>query len=112
MTFSLLLLLADAAAPAAGASGTSFIVPFVAIGVIFYFLIIRPQNQRQKELATLVSNLKTGDKVVTSGGIHGVISNVRDGSTLILKIDDNCKIEVDKTAIATVDRGTAVTPKR
>ena len=43
---------------------------------------------------------------------HGVISNVRDGSTLILKVDDNCKIEVDKTAIATIDRGTAATPKR
>ena len=112
MIFSLLLPLAQTTAPAPGASGTSFIIPFIAIGVIFYFLIIRPQNQRQKELAKLVSSLKTGDKVVTTGGIHGVISNVRDGSTLTLKVDDNCKMEVDKTAIATVDRGPAVAAKR
>lgn len=79
-------------------------IPIICFGVIFYFLMIRPQNQRQKALQTLVSNLKTGDKVVTSSGIHGVISNVKEGTTLSLKIADNVKIEIDKSAIATVEK--------
>jgi preprotein translocase subunit YajC len=99
-------LLADGA-PAGGPSGPMSFIPFLCIGVIFYFLIIRPQTKRQKELQALVSALKTGDKVVTSGGIHGIIANVKEGNTLILKIADNVKIEVDKNAIATVDKGTA-----
>ena len=78
--------------------------PFVLVGVIIYFLIIRPQGQRQKQLQSLVSNLKTGDKVVTSSGIHGIIANVKEGGTLSLKIADNVKIEVDKSAIAAVDK--------
>lgn len=74
----------------------------LAMGVIFYFLIIRPQNKRQKELKDRVSSLKTGDKVVTNSGIHGIISNVKDGSTLMLKIADNVKIEINKDSIAGV----------
>ena len=70
--------------------------------VIFYFLLIRPQNKQRQELQKLVSNLKTGDKVVTSSGIHGIIANVKEGSSLILKIADNVKIEIDKSAIASV----------
>jgi len=104
MTSSLFLTLADAATPSAGPSPLSSIVPFICVGVIFYFLIIRPQNKRQKELSNLVSTLKTGDKVVTSSGIHGIISNVKEGSTLILKIADNVKIELDKSAIASVEK--------
>jgi preprotein translocase subunit YajC len=95
--------LADAATPASP-SPFSAVVPFVCIGVIFYFLIIRPQNKRQKDLQALVSALKTGDKVVTSSGIHGIIANVKEGSVLSLKIADNVKIEIDKSAIASVDR--------
>ncbi len=105
MISSLFLTLADA--PAAGPSPLSAVVPFVCVGVIFYFLIIRPQNKRQKDLQTLVSTLKTGDKVVTNGGIHGIIANVKEGTTLILKIADNVKIEIDKSAIATVDKSSA-----
>ncbi|MEI9896882.1 MAG: preprotein translocase subunit YajC [Chthoniobacter sp.] len=105
MISSLLFPLADAAAPA-GPSPLSAVVPFVCVGVIFYFLIIRPQNKRQSELKNLISTLKTGDKVVTSGGIHGIIANVREGATLSLKIADNVKIEIDKSSIASVDKGT------
>lgn len=72
------------------------------MGVIFYFLIIRPQNQRRKDLANIVSSLKTGDKVVTNSGIHGIIANVKEGSTLLLKVADNVKIEINKDAIANV----------
>lgn len=86
------------------------LVPMVCIGIIFYFLIIRPQNKRQKDHAALVNNLKTGDTVITSSGIHGVISNVKEGSSLILKIADNVKIEIDKSAIATVEKRTEAAP--
>ena len=72
--------------------------------LIMYFLIIRPQNKRQSELKSLISTLKTGDKVVTNSGIYGIIANVKEGSTLILKIADNVKIEIDKSAIASVDK--------
>jgi preprotein translocase subunit YajC len=76
--------------------------PMLAMGVIFYFLIIRPQGQRQKELKNLIASLKTGDKVVTSSGMHGIIANVKEGGTLLLKVADNVKIEINKDAIATV----------
>jgi preprotein translocase subunit YajC len=82
----------------------SMLIPFLCIGVIFYFLILRPQKQQQKKLAEMVSALKTGDKVVTTGGIHGIIANVKDGTTLMLKVDDNCRMEVDKAAIATIKK--------
>jgi preprotein translocase subunit YajC len=105
MISSLYFTLADAAAtPPTGPSPISAVFPFVVVGIIFYYLIIRPQNKRQAELKTLVSTLKTGDKVVTSSGIHGIISNVKEGTTLSLKIADNVKIEIDKSAIATVEK--------
>jgi preprotein translocase subunit YajC len=93
--------LAQAASPAAPSS-SSMLIPMLCMGVIFYFLLIRPQQKRQKELQNLVSALKTGDEVVTSGGIHGIVANVKEGSTLMLKVADNVKIEIDKSAIATV----------
>ena len=66
-----------------------------------YFLLFRPQMKRQKEQAKLVSALKTGDRVITASGIHGLISNVKD-NTVILKIADNVKIEIEKTAVTNV----------
>ena len=87
-----------------GPSPLGQIVPFVCIGVIFYFLLIRPQSKRQKELQALVAALKTGDKVVTASGIHGIIANVKEGNTLLLKVADNVKIEIDKSAIANVEK--------
>jgi len=82
----------------------SMLIPFICIGIIFYFLILRPQKQQQKKLAEMVGALKTGDKVVTTGGLHGIIANVKDGATLLLKVDDGCRIEVDKAAIATIKK--------
>jgi len=66
-------------------------------------LLIRPQQKRQKEHQRLLSDLKTGDKVVTSSGIHGLIANVKD-TTFLVKVADNVKIEVDKNAIASVSK--------
>jgi len=73
------------------------------MGVLFYFLLIRPQQKRRKQHEQLLANLKTGDKVVTSSGIHGLIANVKD-TTFLLKVADNVKIEVDKSAIAGVEK--------
>lgn len=103
MTLPTFLVLAQAGAPQAQPGGISMLVPFIAIGVIFYFLILRPQQKKQKETQALVNSLKTGDKIVTNGGIHGLISNVKE-STVIVKIADNVKIELDKAAVATVSK--------
>lgn len=70
--------------------------------VIMWVLMIRPQQKRQKELVARIAGLKTGDRVVTIGGVHGTVSNVKDGPTLVLKVDDNCKLTVDKSSVATV----------
>jgi len=95
-------LLAQAAAPApAGPNPLASFIPIILIFIIMYFVLFRPQMKRQKELARLVSSLKTGDRVVTASGIHGLISNVKD-RTITLKIADNVKIEMEKSAVATV----------
>ena len=78
------------------------VIMFGGIMVVMWVLMIRPQQKKQKEVAARIAALKTGDRVVTMAGIHGVVTNVKDGPTLILKVDDNCKLTVDKSAIATV----------
>jgi preprotein translocase subunit YajC len=78
------------------------LLPFAAIIAIFYFLIIRPQNKKQKETQRMLNALKKGDKVVTIGGIHGVIQSARE-HTVILKVDDNIKLEFNRSAISTVE---------
>ena len=91
---------ATGAAPPPGVAG--MIVPMVCVFVIMYFLVLRPQQQQRKKLQEMVDNMKTGDAVVTTGGIHGIVSNMKDGNTLMLKVADNVRIEVDKSAIASV----------
>jgi len=97
----LFALLAQAAPTPAGPNPLASFVPIILIFVIMYFLLFRPQIKRQKEQARLISTLKTGDHVVTASGIHGMISNVKD-RTIIVKIADNVKIEMEKSAVATV----------
>jgi preprotein translocase subunit YajC len=77
------------------------IIPFAAIILIFYFLLIRPQNKKRKETEKMLSALKKGDKVVTIGGIHGTVQNVKE-STVLLKVDDNVKIEFLRSAVSSV----------
>lgn len=89
------------AAPAAPGAGLISFLPFILIFVAMYYVMIRPQRKRQQELARLVSELKTGDRVVTASGIHGLISNVKD-RTIILKVADNVKIEMEKSAVTSV----------
>ncbi len=69
--------------------------------VIMYFVLVRPQKKRQQEQQRLVSSLKTGDKVVTNAGIHGLIANVKE-TTVIVKVADNVKIEMEKSAVTNV----------
>ena len=81
--------------------GIGAFIPFIFIFVIMYFVMLRPQMKRQKAQQQLVSALKTGDRVVTNGGIHGLISNVKE-TTVLVKVADNVKIEVEKSAVTTV----------
>lgn len=98
-------LLAQAATPApTGPNPLASFVPIILIFVIMYFLLFRPQMKRQKEQQRLIAALKTGDRVVTASGIHGLIANVKE-RTVILKIADNVKIEVEKSAIGNVIAG-------
>ncbi|MDR0561312.1 MAG: preprotein translocase subunit YajC [Spirochaetaceae bacterium] len=91
-----------AAATATGGGMIGSLIPFVLIIGIFYFLIIRPQNKKQKETQQMLSALKKGDKIVTIGGIHGVIQSVKEGS-VIVKVDDYTKIEFNRNAISSVE---------
>lgn len=84
-------------------AGGGWIMP-VTVGllfVIFYVFIILPQKKEQRKTQELIAGVQKGDKIVTIGGIHGVISSVKD-TTIILKVDENCKLEMNRTAIASV----------
>ncbi len=71
--------------------------------VVFYFMIIRPQQKKQKEHNEMIANLKKNDEVVTVGGIHATVVNVKE-KTFVLRVDENAKIELDKTSIAYVKK--------
>ena len=83
-----------------GASLMTFL-PLIAIVAIFYLLILRPQNKKQKETQKMLSALKKGDRVITIGGVHGVIQSVKE-STVIIRVDDNVKLEFNRAAVSTV----------
>jgi preprotein translocase subunit YajC len=89
----------------------STLVPFLLIIVVFYFLILRPQQKRTKERAKLLEGVKKGDKVITAGGMHGVVEGVEDKSVL-LKIADNVKVKIEKTGIASIVGLTDTTPAK
>lgn len=99
--------------PTPPGSGFDMLMPMLFVFAIMYFLMIRPQRKKQKELEAQIKALKTGDRVVTSSGIHGVVANVKgDQSTsMTLKIADNVKIEIEKSAVATVLRDPVVSTK-
>ena len=96
-----LLMGAPAGGEGSAGSGLFSFLPLVAIIAIFYFLILRPQNRKQKETQKMISALKKGDRVVTIGGIHGVIQSVKE-STVIVKVDENVKLELNRSAVSNV----------
>lgn len=99
-------LLLAAAAPAPDQPAPNALMqflPLIFIFVIFYFLLIRPQQKKAKEHQKLVASIQTGDQIVTNAGIHGTITNVKD-RTVLVRVADNVKIEFDRSAIVTVIR--------
>lgn len=97
-------------APADGAPASpfgSFLIPLTLIMVMFYFLILRPQKAKDQQFKTLVDSLKETDRVVTIGGIHGVVTNVQrnaDGAMVTIRVDESTgtKIRVGASAIARI----------
>lgn len=78
-------------------------LPLILIFVVFYFLLIQPQRKQKKQHEQMIKNLGKNDEVVTNGGIHGTIMNVKD-TTVVLRVDDNAKLEVEKYSIAAVTK--------
>ncbi|MGC9150783.1 MAG: preprotein translocase subunit YajC [Microbacter sp.] len=93
-----LILQAPAAGNPGGMGNFSSIIMIVLLFVVFYFFMIRPQSKRQKEIKNFRASLKVGDKVITSGGIYGRIKEINDDSVL-LEIDENVRVRVDKNSI-------------
>ena len=85
-----------------GLGGFAQLLPIVLIIAVFYFLLIRPQQKRQKQLQETVASLKIGDRVITTGGIIGVITTVRETSFLIRSADKTI-LEIARSAIADID---------
>lgn len=81
----------------------AYFMPMVIIFVIFYFIVIRPQQKEQKQFKVMVANLKKNDRIVTIGGVHATIINVKE-KTFVIRVDDNTRVEVDKTAVARIEK--------
>ncbi|HEY6446685.1 MAG TPA: preprotein translocase subunit YajC [Acidobacteriaceae bacterium] len=95
-TFALL------ASPLALPTGMASFLPILLMIVVFYFLLIKPQQSRQKKWQHMLGNLKPGDKITTSGGIRGVILSIKEDAIQLRIPPDNLRIEVAKSAIASV----------
>ena len=106
-------MLAMAPPPQGGDAGSSLIstlIMFALIIGIFYFLILRPQQKRQKEREQLLSAVKKGDRVVTSGGLHGTVAGL-DEKTVLLQVADNVKMKFERSAIGMIVREGETAPK-
>lgn len=102
--FSFIAAMAPVEGASSGSSSGQMMTTFVTFGLIiliFWFLIIRPQRKKDKEAKQMLESLKKGDKIVSIGGIHGTVTIVKDNS-VIVKVDDNTRIEFNKSAISTV----------
>ncbi|HEV2214799.1 MAG TPA: preprotein translocase subunit YajC [Terracidiphilus sp.] len=98
MTTSLLLWAAE---PAANGSGLMMLLPLLLIPLL-YFVMIRPQQKRQKQWQEMLGSIKTGDRVTTAGGLRGTILSIKDDAVILRIAPDNLKVEVAKNAIASV----------
>lgn len=105
MLTTAILFIAQAAPPTvtpkAPDSGLQMMGMMLFAFAMIYFITIRPQQKRQKALQDQVNATKTGDRVITASGIHGMISNVKE-RTFILKVADNVKIEIEKSSVASI----------
>lgn len=91
------------AAPAGGMDMMTMVLMFGAMFIIIFFLMIRPEQKKQKERQKLLQSIAKGDKVVTIGGVHGKVVQVKD-QTVMVKVSDNTTIEFSKSAVSNVDR--------
>ncbi len=96
-----LILMAPSPDGGGGGNLISTLIMFGAIFLIFYFMIIRPQQKRAKEREKMLSNIEKGDKVITSGGIHGIIVGLEE-KTVLVAISDNVKVKVERSAVTGV----------
>jgi preprotein translocase subunit YajC len=106
--FNLPLMLLPSAEAAGGATGATggmsqwgILIVMPLIILVFYFLVMRPQNKKQKEAKKMLESLRKGDRIVTIGGLRGTVVTVKD-DVVVLKVDDNTKLEYSKNAVATV----------
>ncbi|GAA5415618.1 sec translocon accessory complex subunit YajC [Paraliobacillus ryukyuensis] len=81
------------------------LLPFVLIFVVFYFLLIRPQQKRQKQVRQMQADLQKGDKIITIGGMHGTVHAIDEG-TLVLEVHDGTKITYDRSSVRDVVKQT------
>jgi preprotein translocase subunit YajC len=86
-----------------GGSGSAILgmLPFILMFLVLYLLILRPQIKKQKAHQKMVDELKKGDQVVTSGGIHGVVVNIKD-DVVVVKIAENVKVDLSRSAVSSV----------
>jgi preprotein translocase subunit YajC len=104
---SIFLAQAQGSPAPAGPNPLSSFIPIILIFIIMYFVLLRPQMRRQKEQQKMIAALKTGDRIVTSAGIHGIITNVKE-TTVTVKVADNVKLEMEKSAISAIAKGEGV----
>jgi preprotein translocase subunit YajC len=100
-TFILPLLMAAPGANGEPGDALPSLIMFAAIILIFYFLIIRPQSKKRKDTEKMIAALKKGDRIVTIGGLYGTIQSIKD-TTVIIKADDNVKLEFLRSAVSSV----------
>ncbi len=97
-----LFLLLPQAAPGGGGGLLGMLLPLLLIFLVFYFFIIRPQKKKEEQRRKMIESVKKGDRIVTIGGIHGKVVRVSD-TTVLVQVDDNTKIRLEKNAIASVE---------
>jgi len=90
--------------PAGGEGGNPLLsfLPIILMFGVFYFLLIRPQTKRQKDAEKMRSEVKKGDHVITTGGIHGTVEGVKDNDILLIKTATDTKLHVGRSAVTTV----------
>ncbi|MBI4846443.1 MAG: preprotein translocase subunit YajC [Candidatus Omnitrophica bacterium] len=76
---------------------------YAMIFIVFYFLLIRPQQKQQQEKENMIASVKKNDEVVTTGGIHGTVVNIKE-NTIVLKVDENVRIEFNKNAVVSITK--------
>jgi preprotein translocase subunit YajC len=100
-----IMLMAQQGGEQGGGSALITFLPFIAIFLIMYLLMIRPQAKKQKQRQQMLASLQKGDDVITTGGMHGKIMGFKDDNkTVILKVDDNVKLSFDRSAINVIKK--------